>query len=977
MADDMAIIKQIEKQSEKELKPFPLKKIFWGKNGYAMNEETGKVQGLNLDDSEIKDISFLKDLSGLTHLSLWNNQINDITPLSTLTNLTNLGLNNNQIKDITPLSILTRLTNLGLNSNQIMDLTPLGGLTRLEILYLNRNQITDLTPLRELTNLTTLDLTHNQITDITLLRVLPKLRTLILEKNQITDLTPLSALTMLATLSLLNNQITDITPLSALVNLTWLNLEKNQISDLTPLRELKHLTTLNVSENRIQRLPPDITSWWLNMKIKWEDFYVLGCLNLYGNPLTDPPEEIVKKGKRAIENYFAEIQQASVLFLESKLLLVGSGDVGKTTLMKKLKDNDFVVELGKEDTTRGIDIQPWQLSCPFPDGQSRDVKIHFWDFGGQDILHATHQFFLTKRSLYIFVWDPRKEEETRGFDYWLNAVKLFGAGSPLIMVMNKADMRIKHIDEASFQEKFPNIAHFHQISCVSGLHIPELTETIRTALCGMPHLLDKLPKRWKDIRDKLKARKDDYITQEGYLAVCLSHDMDREKALFLSDYLHDLGIILHFHQDPVLADTVILKPEWATGAVYALIDSLEIQQNKGRFNRAHLDRYWDKKKYPPEKYPQLLRLIEKFELCFNIVGTDDYILPELLPSQRPAIDMGAYRSTSRHNLQLHYSYDFMPAGIITRFISRIHYLIRDDHYWNNGVELAFSGSTALVVSDAAQKRIRVSVAGKNNTQLMGVIRSHFDHIHETLNMKKEQHVFEEVPCICSECLQSGEAYFYKYNVLQKFISIGRNAFCEKNFKEVSTHQLLNGLLPPERPENLFDSVVTTVSQIQGIKKTLQTDENSRNTVVSLLLRTRGFHALDQTLWGLSAAGERIGELDIKIEDETGRPVSIIEALNLASCDTKVIDSHVLKLFHRYDCSGLKENYILVYASAADFADLCRKYRDHLPQIDYNPYPLVKDGIEEVPTGFNKVAAFRARHRCNDGETILYHLLVEM
>ncbi|MCX6579663.1 MAG: hypothetical protein NT166_05710 [Candidatus Aminicenantes bacterium] len=37
----------------------------------------------------------------------------------------------------------------------------------------------------------------------------------------------------------------------------------------------------------------------------------------------------------------------------------------------------------------------------------------------------------------------------------------------------------------------------------------------------------------------------------------------------------------------------------------------------------------------------------------------------------------------------------------------------------------------------------------------------------------------------------------------------------------------------------------------------------------------------------------------------------------------------------------------------------------------------KAEIEEVPTGLNKIKAFRARHRCNDGETILYHLLVEM
>jgi hypothetical protein len=542
------------------------------------------------------------------------------------------------------------------------------------------------------------------------------------------------------------------------------------------------------------------------------------------------------------------------------------------------------------------------------------------------------------------------------------------------MVMNKADVRIKHIDEASFRDKFPNISRFHQVSCVSGQQIPELTETIRMALSQMPHLLDKLPKRWMDIRANLKARSEDYIPQEDYLAVCRSHQMDKERALFLSDYLHDLGIILHFRLDPVLADTVILKPEWATGAVYALIDSLEIQQNKGRFKRVHLDRYWDAQKYPAEKYAQLLRLIEKFELCFNIVGTDDYILPELLPTQRPTINMESYRSAG--NLQLHYSYDFMPAGIITRFISRLHYLIREDHYWNNGVELGFSGSTALAVSDAAQKRIRVYVSGTDNTQLMGVIRSHFDHIHETLNMKKEQHVFEEIPCLCSKCIPSEKPNFYKYNLLQKLLSKDRDAFCERSSEDVSIQRLLNGLLPPQIPENLFEPLIITLSQVQGLKKTLQADENSRNTVVANLLRARGYHAYDQTLFGSSESGARLGELDIKIEDETGRAVSIIEAMNLVSCDTTTIDRHVRKLFRHYDCSGLKENYILVYGAALDFEGLCKKYREHLKLIPYDTYGL-RGEIQEVKTGFNKITAFRARHRCNKGETVLYHLLADM
>jgi len=358
------------------------------------------------------------------------------------------------------------------------------------------------------------------------------------------------------------------------------------------------------------------------------------------------------------------------------------------------------------------------------------------------------------------------------------------------------------------------------------------------------------------------------------------------------------------------------------------------------------------------------------------VGSDEYIIPELLQAERTDIDATAYRSSS--NLQLHYSYHFMPAGILTRLICRLHYLIRGDHYWKHGVELEFSGSSALVLSDPVQKRIRISVSGDSPVQLMAIIRSNFDHIHETLNMKKDEHVFEEVPCICSECILNDKPIFYKYKSLQKFMSKGIDALCEKSAENVSVHRLLNGLLPPEKTGKLFDTVVTVAHQLQGIAKTLQADENSRNTVVALLLGTRGFRVKDQTLWGSGPSGKRMGELDIKIEDETGRTVSIIEALNLGSLDSAYIESHVLKTLDNYNCSGLREMYIVVYAAVKDFTGLCDKYRGHIAAIDYGAVPLIKEkSIETLDSGYNKVMVYRAVHRCNHGETVLNHILVEM
>jgi internalin A len=62
----------------------------------------------------------------------------------------------------------------------------------------------------------------------------------------------------------------------------------------------------------------------------------------------------------------------------------------------------------------------------------REIKVNFWDFGGQEIMHATHQFFLSKRSLYILVLDGRKDEKP---EYWLKLIENFGGDSPVLVVI--------------------------------------------------------------------------------------------------------------------------------------------------------------------------------------------------------------------------------------------------------------------------------------------------------------------------------------------------------------------------------------------------------------------------------------------------------------------------------------------------------------------------------------------------------------
>jgi len=275
MADDIKIIEQIEKQIGKKLKPLPLEDIR-KKNGYAL-DNTGKVKGLNLDGTKVKDISFLSKLGGLTHLSLANNHITDIMPLNALTNLKELQLSYNPIEDITPLAALTHLERLILIKNEISDISPLSGLI--------------------------------------------EMNTLSLSTNNIAELSPLISLTELENLWISNNHLHDITPLKALTQLKNLGLRINRITDLAPLKELTNLKGLNASKNNITKLPSDIARWWSSMEIIWVDNDATDKgLNLFDNPLTDPPIEIVKQGKAAVKTYFDSLgdRQSSITIKDEK-----------------------------------------------------------------------------------------------------------------------------------------------------------------------------------------------------------------------------------------------------------------------------------------------------------------------------------------------------------------------------------------------------------------------------------------------------------------------------------------------------------------------------------------------------------------------------------------------------------------------------------------------------------------------------------
>jgi internalin A len=103
-----------------------------------------------------------------------------------------------------------------------------------------------------------------------------------------------------------------------------------------------------------------------------------------------PPEISSRIEPKIIINYFLQLQTTSErkTLNEAKLIIVGQGGVGKTSLVKRLISDTYSPTEAK---TEGIRIRKWT-----PSDDTNTVTLNIWDFGGQEIMHATHQFFLTK-----------------------------------------------------------------------------------------------------------------------------------------------------------------------------------------------------------------------------------------------------------------------------------------------------------------------------------------------------------------------------------------------------------------------------------------------------------------------------------------------------------------------------------------------------------------------------------------------------
>jgi len=663
-----------------------------------------------------------------------------------------------------------------------------------------------------------LNLDLNQINDITLLEKLTNLTKLYLGGNQISDIYPIRNLTKLTMLALNDNKIFNISPLENLTKLRKLWLSNNKIYDISPLEKLTELYELYVNNNQIERLPEWVVNRaWLKDNVSLDNYYgsvalALSQINrgiLDGNPLKYPSLEHVFMGKTAVKHWFEQQKKyGKEVFYNAKILVVGEPGAGKTTLMNKLFDENYPVPNDTQVSTLGIDVK-FDLLLNHP---HKDILVNtsIWDFGGQAVQYSLHHFFLSEDALYILVSDLRGEK-TR-FSYWFKFIDLLGGKNPRVLVVfnRRDDVTSAYLyDIAQFQRDYPNM----QITAIevnfkyNDAHWQALKQAISEQISLLSTVGQEGIKTWKEVQEHLRQLDKPYLSRDEFDRIAVSFGMDSEEDIdYMLDYFHLVGWVIYYEDDTSLSNYVFLDPNWITRAIYAPLSSDNLLLNQGRFDKQWIFEFWKKQGYSRQERNMLLPLMqkEKFDICYPIKGSSQYVVPFLLPDKMPE-----YEWDSSNNLQLQYKYDeFMPDGILSLFIVRSYEMVeeRDGQQlvWKSGVILRKDKARAEVIMRTNQQEITVRVSGEGSRHLREEIFLTFDKIFKEKFPKQPEFL---VPCVCSVCSKAEQPHFYKLNVLENLKNKRPTVICDISGEEVSISKLLEGFELPKDVEKIVEQYI--------------------------------------------------------------------------------------------------------------------------------------------------------------------------
>ncbi|MGI3064456.1 COR domain-containing protein [Vibrio diabolicus] len=633
---------------------------------------------LTLIDCEINTKDFHKNCTKLKNITILNNSID-------------LGIINDILKNNTATNIVINLNRASIPAKEVMDWK----LSKTKVLNLQGFNFENLDFINNAKNLKDLSLNDCNLNEFP--QNLPK---------------------QLRKISLRYNKEINELPTNISENIININVENCNIVNIPKYYLLNFLISTSRNSSFDEESDPN-------------------TLQIYNNPIENPPLEILKGPTEGIRTYVNSMIGTSTVLNEAKIIFVGDGSVGKTSLMKRLVYDKFDAA---ESQTDGIEIEPFTVDL----GAEGTVNATIWDFGGQQILQATHQLFLSKRSIYVLVVEDRKNDKHKDQDIeqWLTQVNSLGGRPPILVVKNKIDENPhSDIQTQKLKSKFPNIVGFFEISCQQRKGLEKLHTALSDCIRTLPMRKIALPKNWLDVKLQLKeqASSFDLLYLNTYEDICTQNGISAKFARdTLLRLLHDLGAVIAF-EELKSHNTAILNPHWITEGIYAIIRSEVLAENNGVITlegaQTALDNYSEHNRFD-DKASYILDAMRNFELCHATEETNTYLIPALLP---PQINLSQSwgNEYEDHKERIVFLFRFehlLPPPLLPMFLVKMHNYIVGEQRWRSGAIISPThlDAKALVDADNVTREIRLTIIGSERRDLLVLLRAEINNIAQRL-----------------------------------------------------------------------------------------------------------------------------------------------------------------------------------------------------------------------------------------------------
>eukprot|EP01133_Synstelium_polycarpum_P001517 gene1517-1772_t len=661
------------------------------------------------------------------------------------------------------------LTSLNLSATHMVTMPDeIGDLSQLKSLYASDNALTTL--------------------PASIAKLAPTLTELIIDGNKLTTLpNEITLLINLERLMLDGNQITSLpSNISLLSQLRELGLKSNRLDSLpASIGQLSQLAVLNLVGNQLTALRPT-----MGLLANLSD------LRLDANPLKTPPPEIVSQGLAAIRDYLRDLIKGQEQCYRMKLMIVGQENVGKTTLIKTLREKKKMRPSTSNISTDGIVIDNWVFPATFEDAGERrkqDVTLSVWDFAGQEIYYTTHQFFLSERSIYIVVWNLLLAEEDSRVEFWLQSITTRTKDAPIIIVgthlddSNKAEAkRIKKRMRDKYCTRFPSILAVKTVSCTNGKGVASLRETLENLVASQPNMGESLPRSYmlleNLVKEETKKRTIPTIPWPDFVQLgTICTITDEAELLRATMFLNQLGSLVYFPKEAGLRQLVILEPQWITVMLSSIITTKHSYAKDGVLPHKSLKQVWRAPLYPESLHVHLMALLEKFEISYNLGGRTatqrlaanehtvdeaaNSLIPSLLPHERPAHFASLWPP---YDPRIHldqfgrnYKFEFIPNGFFSRLMVRILNFAQGEArcYWRTGMLLARGEEQILIELNMARKLLSFVVRGRQSASLS---RHVIETIQSLLDDSFQLTTQVYIPCI--HCILEGNPNPFKFTI---------------------------------------------------------------------------------------------------------------------------------------------------------------------------------------------------------------------